>query len=291
MRVALLGAGVMGRNIARVFGAGGAEVVVYSRSRRTLDEARAVLAAAEIEPVAYVNSVSDAADGAELVMESVPEDVALKQSVLAEAQAAAPVDAVIASNTSSLPLGQLALRLERPDRFLGLHWINPAHLIPLVEVIATEATDPAVVKWSLSLLEQVGKRPIVVPAIDGFVANRLQYALIREALALIEAGHVTPEQIDAVMTGCLGPRWAVIGPMRSTDLAGLETAIAVATQLYPTLSAATAPPTVLTGLAEQGRLGAASGEGFYRYPPGSDAAGDRDRRLALVLAALSGEPE
>ncbi len=291
MRVAVLGAGVMGRNIARVFGASGTEVVVYSRTRRTLDDARAVLVAGGVKGVAYVGSVAEAAAAAELVIESVPESVALKQAVLAEAEEAAPVNAVIASNTSSLPLEQIALGLQRPGRFLGLHWINPAHLIPLVEVVATDATDPAVVAWSLALLQRLGKRPIAVPAIDGFVANRLQYALIREALALIQAGHVGPEQIDAVMTGCLGPRWAVIGPMRSTDLAGLETAVAVATQLYPTLATDTVPPSVLTALAEQGRLGVATGEGFYPYPPGSDAAGDRDRRLSAVLDALSREPE
>lgn len=286
MRAAVLGAGVMGRNIARVLGGYGAAVTLFSRGARTLEEARIVLTAAGIGDTVYVSSIADAASEAELVIESVPEDVALKQAVLAEAERAAPPGAVIATNTSSLPLESLVPALRRPDRFLGWHWINPAHLIPLVEVVATEATDSEVVQWSVARLTEMGKRPIVVPAIDGFVANRLQYALIREALALIEAGHVTPEQIDAVITGCLGPRWAVVGPMRSTDLAGLETAIAVATQLYPTLSTSTAPPRVLTALAQEGRLGAASGEGFFVYPAGSDAAGDRDRRLMAVLAAL-----
>jgi len=286
MRAAVLGAGVMGRNVARVLGGYGAAVTLFSRGARTLEEARIVLTAAGIDDTVYVSSIAEAASEAELVIESVPEDVALKQVVLAEAERAAPPGAVIATNTSSLPLESLVPALRRPDRFLGWHWINPAHLIPLVEVVATEATDPEVVQWSVARLTEMGKRPIVVPAIDGFVANRLQYALIREALALIEAGHVTPEQIDAVITGCLGPRWAVVGPMRSTDLAGLETAIAVATQLYPTLSTATAPPQVLTELAQEGRLGAASGEGFFVYPAGSDAAGDRDRRLMAVLAAL-----
>ena len=124
----------------------------------------------------------------------------------------APDGAVIATNTSSLPLDRLAGALRRPERFLGWHWFNPAHLIPLVEVVPAPATDPDVVRWSVATLQELGKRPLALSRpIEGFLANRLQYALIREALALVQDGAATPEQIDAVMTDCLGPRWAVSG--------------------------------------------------------------------------------
>jgi 3-hydroxybutyryl-CoA dehydrogenase len=139
----------------------------------------------------------------------------------------------------------------------------------------------------MAQLTAVGKRPALAPAIDGFLANRLQYALIREAMDLVAAGVATPEQIDAVVTDCLGPRWAVIGPMRSTDLAGVPTAVAVASQLYPQLSTATEPQRPLTELVRLGRLGAAAGAGFYEYPSAADAAAERDRRLTAVLEAVA----
>ena len=286
MRAAVLGAGVMGRNIARVLLGAGIPVTLYSRTQASLDATRSALGEDRVDDVQYVRSIPAAVAGAQIVIESVPESLALKQAVLAQAQRAAPENAVIATNTSSLPLDRLAEGLDRPDRFLGWHWFNPAHLIPLVEVIAAPATAEDVVAWSVAQLTAAGKRPALAPAIDGFLVNRLQYALIREALALVEDGLATPEQIDAVVTNCLGPRWAVIGPMRSTDLAGVATAAAVARQLYPQLSNATAVPRTLTELESRGRLGAAAGAGFYDYDDGIDAAAERDRRLTKVLGAL-----
>jgi 3-hydroxybutyryl-CoA dehydrogenase len=286
MKAAILGAGVMGRNIARVLAGSGFEVALYSRSEATLADARSVLDAGGLREVTYDTSIERSVAGAELVLESVPESLELKQAVVAQAERAAPGAAVIASNTSSLPLERIAHRLDRPQRFLGWHWFNPAHLMPLVEVIATPATGPEIVQWSMTVLAAAGKRPTPAPAIDGFLVNRLQYALIREALALVDAGLATPEQIDAALTGCLGPRWAVIGPMRSTDLAGIPTALAVAAQLYPTLSDAKAPQAALTRLQAEGRLGAGAGNGFYVYPDAGAAGAERDRLLSVVLEAL-----
>jgi 3-hydroxybutyryl-CoA dehydrogenase len=287
MKAAVLGAGVMGRNIAQVLLGAGSPVALYSRTQASLDRARSVLGEEGVGNVRYVRSIPVAVAGAQVVIESVPESLALKQAVLAEAERAAPENAVIATNTSSLPLKRLAEGLDHPERFLGWHWFNPAHLIPLVEVIPTAATANDVVAWSLSQLSAAGKRPTLAPAIDGFLVNRLQYALIREALALVQDGLATPEQIDAVVTDCLGPRWAVIGPMRSTDLAGVPTAVAVARQLYPQLCNATAVPRTLTELESEGRLGAAAGAGFYDYDNGIDVAAERDRRLTKVLQALA----
>jgi 3-hydroxybutyryl-CoA dehydrogenase len=276
----------MGRNIARVFATAGTEVALYSRTVATLEQARRALEETGADGVTYTDAIGQAVEGVEVVIESVPESLALKQAVLADAERAAPPDVVITSNTSSLSLEEIATSLVRPDRFLGWHWFNPAHLMPLVEVVVTTATDPGLIEWSLARLVAAGKRPSLAPAIDGFLVNRLQYALIREALALVDDGRATPEQIDAAVTDCLGPRWAVIGPMRSSDLAGIATAAAVASRLYPQLSVAREPQEVLTRLVREGRLGAAAGAGFYEYPSATDAAAERDRRLTAVLAAL-----
>ncbi len=290
MRAAVLGAGVMGRNIARVLARGGAEVVIFSRSAETLRSAQEALQADANSPAAYVTAVGDAVGGADLVLESVPESLPLKLGLLKDIERAAPDGAVIATNTSSLPLDRLAGVLHRPQRFLGWHWFNPAHLIPLVEVVPASATDPDIVGWSVARLQELGKRPLALSRpIEGFLANRLQYALIREALALVQDGAATPEQIDAVITDCLGPRWAVIGPMRSSDLAGIGTAAAVAAELFPRLSNADRPQPALTALLEQGRLGVASGAGFYDYPERESVAVERDRLLSAVLGALTGE--
>jgi 3-hydroxybutyryl-CoA dehydrogenase len=286
----------MGRNIARVLARGGADVVLFSRSDATLASARDALGADSREAgaarVSYVTGLAEAVAGADVVIESVPESLPLKLDLLREVEREAPDAAVIATNTSSLPLDRLSGVLERPGRFLGWHWFNPAHLVPLVEVVPAPATDPSVVSWSVIVLEQMGKRPLALrSAIDGFLANRLQYALIREALALVQDGAATPEQIDAVITDCLGPRWAVIGPMRSSDLAGIRTAVSVASELFPKLSDAQVPPAVLTDLLEQGRTGAADGAGFYRYPDPDAATRERDRMLSAVLAATRRETE
>jgi 3-hydroxyacyl-CoA dehydrogenase len=290
MRVAILGAGVMGVNIARVLANGESTVALCSRTQATLDRARGALATSGTPAVSFHTSIHEAADGADVVVESVPESLELKRTVLRESQRAAATGAVIATNTSSLPLRELAAQLDDPSRFLGWHWFNPAHLIPLVEVVPSELTDASVVEWSLSTLRAAGKRPALAPAIDGFLVNRLQYALIREALTLVEQGLTTPEQVDAAITDCLGLRWAAIGPMRSTDLAGIRTAVAVARQLYPQLSNVHDPQAVLTDLEETGRLGALSGRGFFDYGDGADPYTERDRRLAAVLRALAEAP-
>jgi 3-hydroxybutyryl-CoA dehydrogenase len=286
MRAAVLGAGVMGRKIAEVLLHGGADVALFSRTEATLRDAKRGLGGDAVEGASFSTSLEQAAGGANLVIESVPESPALKAQLLAAAERVAAQDSVLATNTSSLPLARLAEALARPERFLGWHWFNPADLVPLVEVVATDTTDPAVVEWSVARLTELGKRPLTLRCPPpGFLANRLQYALIREALQLVQDGHATPEQIDAVITECLGPRWAAIGPMRSSDLAGIPTAVAVATELYPQLSAAQLPQPLLRRLEREGRLGARAGAGFYDYEPADDPAADRDRRLRAVLDA------
>jgi 3-hydroxybutyryl-CoA dehydrogenase len=287
MKVAILGAGVMGRNIARVFLRAGLDVALYSRSDATLEAARTALAGEPTEALGTTTVLADAVVDAGLVLESVPEDVSLKRRVLREVEDAAPERAVVASNTSSLPLEALASGLRRPERFLALHWFNPAHLVPLVEVVPAPATDPAVVRFSIELLERAGKRPLELRrTLPGFVANRLQYALVREALSLLEAGVADADSIDAALTDCLGPRWAVIGPLRATDLSGVEVAVAVAEQLYPHLSTATEPQAPLRELVARGELGARTGRGFYAHPDPEQAIADRDTALAGVLEAV-----
>ncbi len=204
--------------------------------------------------------------------------LALKQDVLHQVEAASTPTTIIGTNTSSLPLEQLASELARPHLFAGVHWFNPAHLIPLVEVVPAEHTDSAVIERVVDSLVEIGKRPLVLQkAVPGFVANRLQYALIREALQLVEEGIVTPEQVDLALTDCLGLRWAFVGPMRTTDLAGRDTIIAAATALYPTLATNPVPQQVLLEHGAQHTT-------FYAAETMDEAIKMRDDGLGQLLA-------
>ena len=287
MRIAVLGAGAMGRNIARTFLRAGHDVVLFSRTAKTLEDAQAALDDEAGGELTVTDCVADAVAAAGLVIESVPERVDLKVALFAEVEAATSSDTILATNSSSLPLDELAAGLRRPAQFVGHHWFNPAHLIPLVEIVPAPATGAAVLERSMELLADAGKRPrLLQRTVPGFLANRMQYALIREALQLLQDGIADAETIDAVITDCLGPRWAVVGPLRSSDLAGMDTVVAVAEQLYPGISNATEPQPVLRELQSQGRQGVRTGGGFHDYPDPAAAVAERDRNLEAVLATI-----
>ena len=250
---AVAGAGTMGTGIACVLALGGSAVRVVARSEATLAAAasrvdsiaRALGApdpAALTARLSFTSSLEHGFDGAELVVESIAEDLRAKTELLAVAERFAAPGAILATNTSSLSIASLSAPLERPDRFAGLHWFNPPELVPLVEVVAGERTDPEVVETLRDWMEALGKAPIVLRRdTPGFVANRLQYGLVREAWALVEEGVCGYEDVDRALTHGLGARWAAVGPFQIADLAGLDVYLAVIRNLYPELSTAQSP--------------------------------------------------
>ena len=288
----------MGSGIALVFARAGCRVSLHARRRSTLARARrrvrSALAVLEPDPrareidsrIVATQSLSRAVRGADLVVESVTEDLSVKRELFAQAEALAPT-AVLVTNTSSLRIADLATELERPAAFAGLHWFNPPELVDLVEIIpgpeTAAATSSALGAWSVAL----GKVPVLVRHdIPGFVANRLQYALLREAYALVEAGVASYEEIDAAVRFGLGARWAAVGPFESMDMAGLDVHHGVARRLFPTLADDDAPPPSLGRLVAQGSLGTKSGRGLRgRY----DAAAVHalELRRASILLELS----
>jgi len=297
-RVVVIGAGTMGARIAACLARAGIAVCATARREETLRSAAAVIRAALTGPDSGASPAADRVllttdAGAELaradlVIETIAEDLAAKAAVLGHVAARARPDAVITTNTSSLDLAALAAAAGGPERFAGLHWFNPADLIRLVEVVPAPGTSAATVAalhgWMLGL----GKAPVVLNrATAGFVANRLQYALIREAYALVAAGVCGWAEADLAVTAGLGPRWAAVGPFQSMDLAGLDVHLAVAEALFPVLATDREPPGLLAGLVAGGHLGAKSGTGLLGdYPP--------ERRQALmalrdrVLRAIAG---
>jgi 3-hydroxybutyryl-CoA dehydrogenase len=248
--VAIVGAGTMGTGIARVFADAGSSVRLAGRRESSLEAARSRLGDAASR-VHLTRAVDEALEGAELVVETIVEEIEAKRGVLARAEELAAPEAILTTNTSSLPLAGLAKDLRRPERFAGLHWFNPPELVELVEVVGDERTAPETLDTLAVWMEELGKAPVVVHRdVPGFVANRLQYALLREAYALVDAGVCSFEDVDRAVTHSLGARWAAIGPFEAMDLAGLDVHAAVAANLWPELSNTTEPsPSIAKALS------------------------------------------
>jgi 3-hydroxyacyl-CoA dehydrogenase len=250
--VAVIGAGTMGAGIARVFVDGGASVRLCARREASLEAARPRLDDAEVR---LTTSADEALVGAELVVETIVEEIEPKRALLSRAQELASPEAILTTNTSSLPLSALAEGLRRPERFAGLHWLNPPELVELVEVVGGAQTAPETLETLAGWMEQLGKAPVVVRRdVPGFVVNRLQYALLREAYALVDAGVCSFADVDRAVTHGLGARWAAIGPFETMDLAGLEVHAAVAANLWPELNNDGEPPAALAEAVKRGSL-------------------------------------
>jgi 3-hydroxybutyryl-CoA dehydrogenase len=279
-RVAVVGAGTMGHAIAQLCALAGAEVRLFDTSgdalRRGLDRARSNLDKAvdkgKIAPadrdaalgrLAGVPDLAAAVGDADLVVESVPEDLALKRSTVARVAALSPAAVVIATNTSSLSVARIAEVARDPSRVLGAHFFNPAHVMALLELVRHPATDPAVLSAVRAFGEALGKTCIVVRDSPGFAASRLGIALGMEAARMVEEGVASPEDIDQAMV--LGYRHPV-GPLRLGDLVGWDVRVAVGDHLARELgNPAFEPPALVRRMVAEGRLGQKAGEGFYRW--------------------------
>ncbi len=279
-RVAVIGGGRMGAGIAQIWLAAGASVAVVeagpeaaraarSRIKDGLEEAQRRGKLTEPATVAagrlvIVGSATELGDDTELVIEAVPERAELKADVLRAAESAVGAGAVLATNTSSLSVTDLAGALDRPGRFLGLHFFNPVPASRLVEVVVAGATDPAVVDAARGWVAGLGKAAVVVRDRPGFASSRLGVLLGLEAIRMLEEGVADAEAIDTAME--LGYRHPM-GPLRSTDLVGLDVRLAIAEYLHATLGERFAPPQLLRDKVAAGELGRKTGRGFYTYQP------------------------
>src|SRR5829696_605577 len=296
--IAVIGAGYMGGGIAQVFAMAGLKVVICDAdpvlTRGHLDrlyrEAEEFEQHGLLEPgsadlvrknVQAADSIAEAVAGADLVEEAVLERPEVKRPVLRSVEAGARPDAVIGSNTSTLPIGDLAAGLERPERFLGVHFSNPAPFIPGVELIAHAGTDEAVVQAVEALVPRTGKLTARVNDKAGFVLNRLQYVLLREAVNLVEEGVATPEDVDIIVRTTFGYRLPFFGPFAIADMAGLD----VYRDGFRTLQAhygdRLAVPALLAELVENGKYGVKQGGGFVT------AAGDQAPLVAYRNTAYA----
>ena len=306
-QVAVIGAGTMGHGIAQLFGLCGLDVRLTDAAPDVLERARARIernldmcvaygladpaqASAALDHIETVSDLAAAVAAADYVVEAIVENVPAKRRVLAEIERCCPAAAIITSTTSSFRAGDLAPALARPERFLVTHYWNPPYLIPVVEVVPGEQTAPEVLQAGIELLQRAGRRPVVVKKdVPGFIGNRLQHALRREALAIVAQGIAGPEEVDLVARYSFGLRLPVVGPLETVDLGGLDLTLAIQEYLLPDLDRSTVPLPLVREKVDRGELGAKTGRGFFDWPAGrlEERIAQRDRALMEILSWLT----
>lgn len=280
-RIAVIGAGLMGHGLAQVFALGGHAVTIYDSVQASLKTVKDRIAAnlrdlgndaRAVDRVRPTGDLADCLRDVDYVLEAVSEDLALKQTLFAEIENHVREDTILASNTSVIPITEIMRGLRRRERALGTHWWNPPYLVPLVEVIGTEWTSPAVIDWTMRLHSEVGKTPAHVKKdVPGFIGNRLQHALWREAISLVEHGICDAETVDTVIKAAFGRRLAVLGPLENADMVGTDLTLAIHKTVLPAIESRPGPSPYLERLVAAGRLGFKSGEGFRKWSPEQQA--------------------
>ncbi len=307
--VAVIGAGTMGAGISGEFARVGfkvrlvdvSEEVLQQGMRRMSEAQQALVDAGLVSPdeadaaagrVRATSRLEDGCEGAELIVEALPEDLQLKRELFGRLDRLCSEGAIFATNTSGLPISEIAKATGRPELVVGMHFWNPPHIVWLVEVTRGDATSDATAELLLAVCRRLGKRPILVRHdIPGFVGNRLQFAVMREALSLLEKGVASAEDIDTAMTAGPGLRYGFLGPLRTADLGGLDIFLAISSYLFAELDSSTGPPRVLADLVGQAKMGAKAGEGIYPYAKEDLARflAQRDRVLLGFLEVLKRE--
>lgn len=294
----------MGISFAQIFARNGYEVILYDIAGDALKRAERELAsgletqaeqgrfpADDIPKILGRIKLTDEKRWfaeADFILEAIVEKMDIKHVFWEEVSALAKPEAILATNTSGLSVTEIARAVKDPARFAGMHWVNPPHLVPLVEVIAGEESSQEVIDEIFALAEQIGQKPIrVYKDPPGFILNRLQYAMIREACNCVQQGYASIEDVDKVMKNGLGMRYACIGPFETMDLGNLETFFNVSSYMMKELSNDTGVPEILRKVYEEGKLGVKNGAGFYDYSGDkAEAAVKRRDTMFLQLAKL-----
>lgn len=295
-KIAVIGAGLMGHGIAQVFAEAGCVVAIHDPAPATLAavpariEANLKLLGRDVDAVARVRlhaTLAGAVTDAEFVFEAAPEKLAIKQAIFAELEQQAPATAILATNTSVIPVGGIAVDVRSADRVVGTHWWNPPFLVPLVEVVQAERTSNETVEQMLELLGDVGKEPVHVKRdVPGFVGNRLQHALWREAISLVASGVCDGETVDRVVKSSFGRRLPIMGPIETADYVGLDLTLDIHEHILHDLDRTPGPSPYLRELVKRGDLGMKTGRGFRTWEPG-----DPERMRERLLSHLNASPK
>ncbi|MHB8076172.1 3-hydroxyacyl-CoA dehydrogenase family protein [Desulfosporosinus fructosivorans] len=298
MKVAVIGAGVMGPGIAQIWLMGGHEVVLMDLVQKALEAGKESIydslktmrsmdiiekdASEYMSSFEITTSLEQAVKGAKLVIEVVPERMDIKKQLYEDLNKLCDEDVIIVSNTSSLPLPEMFPNF-RPGKFFVAHFFNPPQIIPLVELVRNEKTDTEAVEWLKNELELCGKTPIVVNGfIKGFLVNRMQLAMTREALYLLDQGIVSAEDLDKTSMAAVGFKSAWQGMFNTMDFVGLDTVAFVNNIIFPDLCNDTTTPKIVTDKVSEGKLGIKTGEGFYKYDQGKGEEVTQKRQTVLL---------
>jgi len=304
--VTLAGSGVMGASLAQIFAKCGYSVVLYDVQQEQLDKSKQLIAVNQQTLVSkgeLSQEQSDAVQGrisftldkscftkSDFVLETIIENMDVKHKFFAEISELVGEDVVLATNTSGLSINGIAQAVKNPGRFAGMHWINPPHLIPLVEVIGGGQTQTQTLDIIRNLTESLGYMHVTVNNDPpGFLLNRLQFAVMREAIHIVESGYATPEDVDKVVKYALGLRYACVGPFETMDFGGVDTFYRISSYLLAELSDKKEAPELLRKLFEEGRFGLKSGQGIYDYS-GNKAAEAIAKRDATLIAIGKCQP-
>lgn len=301
-KVAIAGAGIMGSTIAQYFAEQGLDVLVYNirpasleridgnvqRNQQILLE-RGILTQQQAEEarqrIRTTTNLEDLAE-ADLIIEAIIENMAIKQDFFLQLEQICRPDTIFATNTSSLSVNELCRPLTTKERFIGANWWTPAHIIPLIEIVRADATSDDTAKRLYDFFESVGKKPIIAnQECMGFIGNRIQFAIMREAMNIVESGYASTEDVDRVLRYGLGLRYAVLGPFQTADYGGVDTFCHICEILFSDLSNRTDANELIRKLYAEGKYGIKTGEGFYKYTPEEiqDGLRSRDEKLLDIL--------
>ena len=298
-QIAVAGAGVMGTAIAQYFAQQGLDVLVFDVipasleridrnvaesqqlliQRGGLTEEQAEAARRRIRTSARIEDFSQA----DLVIEAIIENMEVKQAFFRQLEAICRPDTIFATNTSSLSVNEICQKMTTKERFIGANWWTPAHIVPLIEMVRADETSDETARRLYDFFEAVGKKPIVINReVKGFVGNRIQFAVMREAMNIVENGYASMEDVDRVLHYGLGLRYAVLGPFRTADFGGVDTFFHISETLFPDLSSRESPNDLIHKLYDEGKYGIKTGEGFYSYTPEEIRTGIRERDEQLM---------
>ncbi|MBP0440014.1 5-formyl-3-hydroxy-2-methylpyridine 4-carboxylate 5-dehydrogenase [Tianweitania sediminis] len=302
-RIAIIGMGTMGPGMAARLARGGLQVSAYDVAPAAIERAQAMqgmaegvldslgIAATGAGSVRFTDDIAVAVSGADLVIENVPEKIEIKAEVYRQIDGLVSAETIVASDTSGIPITQLQAHISNPARFVGMHWSNPPHIIPMIEVIAGEQTAPETVHTIRDFIRSLGLLPVVVKKdVPGFVENRVLYALLREVVDLVERGVIEPEDVDTCVSWGIGYKLAVVGPMALLDMAGLDIYNSVSTFLNADLADRKDVAPMVGQKIAAGTLGLKSGEGIYSYTPEriTELQRERARKLVAIRRILEG---
>ncbi|WP_411738877.1 3-hydroxyacyl-CoA dehydrogenase family protein [Peribacillus sp. S4] len=309
-KIAIIGSGVMGSGIAQSFAVSGyfvtinniKEELLYHAQNRISENLSLLIEEGALTDrekqgalanITYSVDLEGAVRDADFIIEAIPEVIELKLNLYQQLEEIIKPDAIVASNTSTFPISQLMEKASFAERMVITHFFNPGHLVPLVEIVQHDETKPEIVKTTMDLMRKIGKSPILLKKeIAGFIANRLQTALMREAFYLLKEGVADAEDIDTAITAGPGFRWAFTGPIEIADFGGLDTWQRVFDNVSPVLDQSKEAPDLIRDLVAEGKLGTKSGEGIFTYEEStvSQKINERDRNF-IKLGKLKMEKE